>query len=560
MKVVACRSQSQHSFQTPSQNQHEASRSDNRTINTGLLCSQLHFTKPPGSAICSAGALSWSAWLVGHAFVLALWLSLLCGPYLELQPHAASNINQLVTRAYLTRWQTEGDDVSHNEQQTRWYSVQTARRPPRRTGLNLQTDRYGGVHSLHHITCSLNLQTDRYEGVHSLHHIICGLNLQTDRYGGVHSLHHIICSLNLQTDRYGGVHSLHHIICSLNLQTDRYGGVHSLHHIICSLNLQTDRYGGVHSLHHIICSLNLQTDRYGGVHSLHHIICSLNLQTDRYGGVHSLHHIICSLNLQTDRYDDYMSTKCIIEILSDSDLEYDLRIFACGIAPANAAGQRVFSGFSRFYHPFIPALLRSLKRLEFTQQRSSEKCVRFVDLSIRRTFNTLVGKRVFQKNLQPILGELEHKSFREKQAALLIRNQMAELSPQLIHEEVNSASIEPRLCTVPMIKFIHLQRESSGGAVVSLLASHHGDPGSIPAGSLPDHRMWESCWTMKRRSILGPHFMSCPGMTGIYGSQLETPTMTLVGGFSRISPVSPVLSYSPRFTLIGSRDLDVRSR
>ncbi|KAJ8875873.1 hypothetical protein PR048_023780 [Dryococelus australis] len=62
-----------------------------------------------------------------------------------------------------------------------------------------------------------------------------------------------------------------------------------------------------------------------------------------------------------------------------------------------------------------------------------------------------------------------------------------------------------------------------------------------PAGSLPDFRMWESCWTIplaggfsrgtpvspalafQRRSILGSHFMSCPVMTDTYGSRLESP-------------------------------------
>ncbi|KAJ8868288.1 hypothetical protein PR048_029804 [Dryococelus australis] len=64
-----------------------------------------------------------------------------------------------------------------------------------------------------------------------------------------------------------------------------------------------------------------------------------------------------------------------------------------------------------------------------------------------------------------------------------------------------------------------------------------------PAGPLPDPRMWESCWTMplaggpsrgtpaspapapRRRPIPGPHFMSCPGMKGTYGSWLEIPSL-----------------------------------
>ncbi|KAJ8873627.1 hypothetical protein PR048_024445, partial [Dryococelus australis] len=57
-------------------------------------------------------------------------------------------------------------------------------------------------------------------------------------------------------------------------------------------------------------------------------------------------------------------------------------------------------------------------------------------------------------------------------------------------------------------------RGGHGGRVVSLLASHQGDPGSIPGRITPDFRMWESCRTMP-----------------------------LVGGSSRGSPVSPALSF-----------------
>ncbi|KAJ8869738.1 hypothetical protein PR048_028746 [Dryococelus australis] len=69
-----------------------------------------------------------------------------------------------------------------------------------------------------------------------------------------------------------------------------------------------------------------------------------------------------------------------------------------------------------------------------------------------------------------------------------------------------------------------------------------------PASSLRDFRMWESRWTMplaggvfffflfrgtpvypalvfQRHFILGSRFMSCPGMTGTYGSQLESPSL-----------------------------------
>ncbi|KAJ8885946.1 hypothetical protein PR048_012152 [Dryococelus australis] len=71
--------------------------------------------------------------------------------------------------------------------------------------------------------------------------------------------------------------------------------------------------------------------------------------------------------------------------------------------------------------------------------------------------------------------------------------------------------------------------------VVSLLASHQGDPGSIPGRVTPDFRKCKSCYTM-----------------------------SLVGGFSRGSPVSPALSFRCcpiliSVILIGSHDLDVKS-
>ncbi|KAJ8893267.1 hypothetical protein PR048_005858 [Dryococelus australis] len=70
---------------------------------------------------------------------------------------------------------------------------------------------------------------------------------------------------------------------------------------------------------------------------------------------------------------------------------------------------------------------------------------------------------------------------------------------------------------------------------VTLPASYHGDPGSIPGRVTPDFRMWVS-WR----------------------------TMPSVGGFSWGSPVSPVPSFRccsiliPINTLIGTQDLDQR--
>ncbi|KAJ8890870.1 hypothetical protein PR048_010379 [Dryococelus australis] len=62
---------------------------------------------------------------------------------------------------------------------------------------------------------------------------------------------------------------------------------------------------------------------------------------------------------------------------------------------------------------------------------------------------------------------------------------------------------------------------SSSGAVTSALASHHGDPGSMPACQ----RVFSGNSRSPRPCIPAPHFMSCPGMTGTYVSQLESPSL-----------------------------------
>ncbi|KAJ8888956.1 hypothetical protein PR048_008450 [Dryococelus australis] len=70
-----------------------------------------------------------------------------------------------------------------------------------------------------------------------------------------------------------------------------------------------------------------------------------------------------------------------------------------------------------------------------------------------------------------------------------------------------------------------------------LLASHQGDPGSIPGRLTPDFRMWESC---RRTPLVGGFF----------------------SGISRFPPPfhSNAAPYSPCFTLICSQDLAVKSR
>ncbi|KAJ8895602.1 hypothetical protein PR048_000938, partial [Dryococelus australis] len=76
---------------------------------------------------------------------------------------------------------------------------------------------------------------------------------------------------------------------------------------------------------------------------------------------------------------------------------------------------------------------------------------------------------------------------------------------------------------------VHAYAGAAVVLVVRLTVSHKCEPGSIPCGAAPDFRMWESCRTMP-----------------------------LVGGFSRGSPVPPVLAFLccsiPHIILIGYQD------
>ncbi|KAJ8870577.1 hypothetical protein PR048_029600 [Dryococelus australis] len=107
--------------------------------------------------------------------------------------------------------------------------------------------------------------------------------------------------------------------------------------------------------------------------------------------------------------------------------------------------------------------------------------------------------------------------------------------PALLHTHLASPSSAPKTPELrgqyPLHLRIFLQISVMNiGVVVRLPSSHLGDPGSVP-----DFRMWDSCRTMP-----------------------------LVVGFSRGSPVSPVLSFwgcsiITSITLIGFQDLEIKS-
>ncbi|KAJ8896212.1 hypothetical protein PR048_001555 [Dryococelus australis] len=92
------------------------------------------------------------------------------------------------------------------------------------------------------------------------------------------------------------------------------------------------------------------------------------------------------------------------------------------------------------------------------------------------------------------------------------------------------------------------------------LATHQGELGSIPSWFTPDFRNWESCRVMP----LANRVQSLAGSLD-FGKWELCWTMSLVGGFSRGSPISPTPSLRRHllFTfiaLIGSEDLAVKNR
>ncbi|KAJ8878000.1 hypothetical protein PR048_022463 [Dryococelus australis] len=105
------------------------------------------------------------------------------------------------------------------------------------------------------------------------------------------------------------------------------------------------------------------------------------------------------------------------------------------------------------------------------------------------------------------------------------------ITPELIYSTNNRFAYSLSLLCFTNVNSLRLR-----GPPVSLLASHQGDPGSIPGRVAPGFPMWESCRTM-----------------------------TLAGGFSRRSSVSTTLSLQcfsilASITLVGYQDLDFESR
>ncbi|KAJ8880502.1 hypothetical protein PR048_016972 [Dryococelus australis] len=95
-------------------------------------------------------------------------------------------------------------------------------------------------------------------------------------------------------------------------------------------------------------------------------------------------------------------------------------------------------------------------------------------------------------------------------------------------------------------------------SAVSLLASHQGDPGTIPCRAIPDSRMWESCRT--RPSVgrysqgspasPGPSFLRCSMLISItlIGSQ-DLDLKTGYDGYSNIVPLTLSVVRCPQYLI-----------
>ncbi|KAJ8866140.1 hypothetical protein PR048_033664, partial [Dryococelus australis] len=220
-----------------------------------------------------------------------------------------------------------------------------------------------------------------------------------------------------------------------------------------------------------------------------------------------------------------------------------------GILPDDAAGRRVFSGVSRFPHPFHSGAVTYSPRFALiepnlsipTQLAIREGNLNDLDLRVKIAFHaneaTADVKRLLAGAACP--GEFFiGYSFPIGSASSTSpsSSSFAPAAPNQPFSKITTSNLT--MCYVFYKAFytcVHDTNLFLTKLGPRLLAPHQGDPGSIPGRVTPDFRMWESCRTMP-----------------------------LVGGFSRGSPVSPALSFRrcsilTSITLIGSQDLDVKS-
>ncbi|KAJ8897486.1 hypothetical protein PR048_002833 [Dryococelus australis] len=172
------------------------------------------------------------------------------------------------------------------------------------------------------------------------------------------------------------------------------------------------------------------------------------------------------------------------------------------IVSDDAAGRRVISGISRFPRPSISVLLHTHL------------------VSPALVLKISMFKAAHLSPLLTLLEEIDDSNLCKSSIKylLIVRPPVSKTRKMVSYSAPSETS--PRRVS----------------RAVWLLASHQGESGSIPGRFTSDFCKWESCRTMP-----------------------------LVGGFSRGSPFAPPYNsgaapYSPRFTLIGSQDLAVKSR
>ncbi|KAJ8897511.1 hypothetical protein PR048_002858 [Dryococelus australis] len=199
-------------------------------------------------------------------------------------------------------------------------------------------------------------------------------------------------------------------------------------------------------------------------------------------------------------------------------------------------GQRVFSGHSSFVRPCVPPLLH-------INLISPSPALNTYQLNSHFTLGTgLVSGWLLRAVKLPLLADPGADRRTSYSVITLFRFCTLTYSVATAGRESLFRNPGKAIDRATIYTFQH----SQGVAVAQWLG--RSPPAKAiwvrsPAGSLPDFRMWESCWTIllaggfsrgtpvspapafQRRSIQGSHFMLCSGTTGTYGSQLESPSL-----------------------------------
>ncbi|KAJ8869012.1 hypothetical protein PR048_030558, partial [Dryococelus australis] len=119
-------------------------------------------------------------------------------------------------------------------------------------------------------------------------------------------------------------------------------------------------------------------------------------------------------------------------------------------------------------------------RRTFVSLRTVDYPMRVIEVSMEQRRNERAGEMGDPEKNRRVNGIVRHDSHMQK-----LRATRSGIEPGSPWWELSRLTVQPPW-----------PRNKRSGSAVSLLASHHGDPGSIPGRVTPDFRTWESCRTM----------------------------------------------------------------